>query len=175
MLLIFFVLIKNEKIFSQDDEGKTYNIHTIDLGLGISSKIKFSTHLRYHIHIYSGFQMGAYLNYEVPDFLSRRIPSFKTRDIGLLASKEFILDDRKSFRISSGISYISGTRRGKYLFYDDTGMKKHYYEKIDYTAIGVPIQINLNFIKTNFSILGIYNINPQHGFFAIGFLFSPTI
>ncbi len=79
--------------------------------------------------------------------------------------------------VLGGLSYLYGLRRGKLL-------KKYYahpgeecgdyseYEKVNYTTVGIPIdiQFNLKYYLLGIGIHLISNINPENSYY--GFLFS---
>ena len=132
-LLICFLFQNNG--YSQKRDSLGYSQHSLDFGLGLTNKAHLSFHLRYHFNLYKGFQIGSFINYESPinsSLFRRRSPFVSTRDFGILASKEFITSNKASIRISTGVSYLAGTGRGQYLFYDDSFRTIHYYEKINF-------------------------------------------
>lgn len=106
------------------------------------------------------------------DFLSTSYPNNSISSIDITYGK--VLINGKFFSsISAGIGFIEGIEKGKFLSTDGTGwFAPHYYEKIRFYTIGIPITAKMFWVPLRFYGIGLelyVNINIKNTFYGIIF------
>jgi len=182
-LLIYFTIISFNWCFGQDNYKLENQFGWVNLGVGASSFSSFGSSLGINVsyqikanlisfrYVYNAKFKGEIFTTYVPR-------SEKIRDFGVLYGLS--VKSKEGFAsISVGLSIVNGLKRGKYLYSvsNCSGVffclaETRYYEKLRFTTVGIPIEIQLFLTGENVGI-GIYgfaNINPESSF--VGALLS---
>ena len=100
------------------------------------------------------------------EIFSANQPSIKVSELGLLYGLKI-----GKFRLSTGLSSIWGTNRGKYLYTDPDPLiyGSTYYEYIKYRTVGVPAEIRFitSLKHVGFGVTGFGNWNAKRSFVGL--------
>jgi hypothetical protein len=147
---------------TENFEGSKQIFFWGNLGMGFSNYIfslVLSASLEVDRHLLSIRALSAF------EFLSAQQPDVYAKEYGILYGR--VLRGKFSFAsIAAGISYVSGVKRGKFLYRE---WITDYYEEVDFQTIGVPIEIQLFFTVylIGAGVYGFANLNNRASF--IGF------
>ena len=177
LLVILFYTILHFSINAQDKSneradkcywlklglGSGIRNHMSGLSIGGNIAYQFGTNLLSIRSVFTG-------ETQFRNFFFFNEPFESFWDIGTLYGKN-IKTKYLFTSIAIGIGVIGGMRRGRYLYtvYGWPG-ETHYYEKLPFFTIGIPIEAQISWIPTSFCGMGITafaNLNRRNSFVGI--------